>query len=238
VVFVHGSVSTHTDWMPTAKILSDRFTCFVMDRRGRRGSGHGHAPYTIAQEYADVRAVLNVAGPDAMLAGHSFGAVCAMGAALSQPVPKLVVYEPPLSVGGPVAAPNDLADYANAVAAGQNEQAMEIGLTRFTRLRPHVLEAIRTSKGWPRLCNLAPTWTRELEAMNAWTSVAPYSVFTCPILLLVGSISPEHPYQDSARDLKALLPNVRMASLEGQDHLGLRGDPEQVARLVGEFLAP
>jgi pimeloyl-ACP methyl ester carboxylesterase len=237
VVFVHGSVSTHTDWMPAAKILSQRFTCFVMDRRGRRGSGHGHGPYTIEQEYADVRVLLEVAGPEAMLAGHSYGAACAMGAALLRPVPKLVLYEPPLSVGGPVAEAEPLAAYAAAVEAGENEHAMEIGLTRFTRLRPEVLAAIRSSKGWPRLCHLAPTWTRELIAMNAATSVEPYAALRCPVLLLEGAISPEHPYKDSARALAAMLPDLRLAALEGQDHLGLRGAPEDVARLLGEFLA-
>jgi pimeloyl-ACP methyl ester carboxylesterase len=237
VVFVHGSVSTHTDWMPAARILAERFTCFVMDRRGRRGSGSGHGTYTIEKEYGDVRAVLDVAGPEAMLAGHSYGAACAMGTALLRPVPKLVLYEPPLSVGGEVAGAELLADYVAAIAAGENERAMEIGLTEFTRLRPHVLEAIRNSKGWPRLCHLAPTWTRELMAMNDATSVEPYRGLTCPVLLLVGSISPDHPYKDSARALMALLPDVRMELLMGQDHLGLRGAPEDVARLVGEFLA-
>ena len=62
VVMVHGSVSTHTDWMPAARLLSDRFTCFAMDRRGRRGSGFGHGPYSIEREYEDVCAVLDAAG--------------------------------------------------------------------------------------------------------------------------------------------------------------------------------
>jgi pimeloyl-ACP methyl ester carboxylesterase len=236
VVFVHGSVSTHTDWMPAAKLLASRFTCYVLDRRGRRGSSAGTGPYSIEREYDDVCAVLDAAGPGAMLAGHSYGAILAMGAALRHPVPKLILYEPPLSAGGSVAG-EPLAAYAAAVAAGENERAMEIGLTQFTRLRPHVIEAIRTSKGWPRLCSLAPTWTRELIAMNECISVEPYRAITCPVLLLVGTISPEHPYQDSARAVKAILPDVRQEPLEGQDHLGLRGAPEMVARLVGSFLA-
>jgi len=251
IVMVHGSVSTHTDWMPAARLLASHHTCYVMDRRGRRSSGAGHAPYSIKHEYEDVRAVLNAAEletakleaaelgaawPGAALAGHSYGAICAMGAALGRPVPKLVLYEPPLSVDGPVAgAP--LAEYARAVAAQDNERAMEIGLTEFTRLRPQVLKAIRSSKGWPRLCHLAPTWTRELEAMDAITSVEPYSALRCPVLLLGGAVSPEHPYHDSMRALAAVLPDARVEALPGQDHLGLRGDPYLVARLIADFLA-
>jgi pimeloyl-ACP methyl ester carboxylesterase len=237
VVFVHGSVSTHTDWMPAAKLLSTRFTCYVMDRRGRRGSGFGHGTYSIEREYEDIEAVLAVAGPGAMLAGHSYGAVCAMGAALRYTVPKLVLYEPPLPVGGPIAGAH-LADYARAVEANEYERAMEIGLKHFTRLRPEVIAAIRGSRGWPRLVHLAPTWTRELIAMDAQAaSVEGYRALSCPVLLLVGTLSTEHPMQNSARALAAALPDVRVASLEGQDHLGLRGAPEQVAHHVGNFLS-
>ncbi len=257
IVMVHGSVSTHTDWMPAARLLASRHTCYVMDRRGRRSSGAGHAPYAIEREYEDVCAVLEAAeletaksdpaglgagkleaaGRGAALAGHSYGAICAMGAALGRPVSKLILYEPPLSVGGPVAgAP--LAEYARAVAAEENERAMEIGLSEFTRLRPHVLKAIRASKGWPRLSHLAPTWTRELEAMDAATSVESYRALRCPVLLLAGAISPDHPYHDSVRTLAAVLPDVRVEMLPGQDHLGLRGAPQLVARLIADFLTP
>ena len=61
IVMVHGSVSTHTDWMPAARLLASRHTCYVMDRRGRRSSGAGHAPYAIEREFEDVCAVLKAA---------------------------------------------------------------------------------------------------------------------------------------------------------------------------------
>lgn len=246
IVMVHGSVSTHTDWMPAARLLASRHTCYVMDRRGRRSSGAGHAPYAIEREFEDVCAVLkaaeldaakvDAAGREAALADHSYGAICAMGAALLRPVPKLILYEPPLSVGGPVAgAP--LAEYARAVAAQENERAIEIGLGEFTRLRPQILKAIRASKGWPRLCHLAPTWTRELEAMDEITSVERFRALRSPVLLLAGAMSPDHPYHDSTRALAAVLPGVHVETLPGQDHLGLRGAPQLVARLIVDFLA-
>jgi hypothetical protein len=37
LVFVHGSLSTSEDWLPVARLLADRFACYVMDRRGRGG---------------------------------------------------------------------------------------------------------------------------------------------------------------------------------------------------------
>jgi pimeloyl-ACP methyl ester carboxylesterase len=103
IVMVHGSIATHTAWMRVARLLAGRYTCFAMDRRGRSHSGAGTSPYSIEREYEDVCAVLDAAGPGAFLAGHSFGAICALGAVLLHPVSRLVIYEPPFPAGGPVA---------------------------------------------------------------------------------------------------------------------------------------
>jgi pimeloyl-ACP methyl ester carboxylesterase len=237
IVCVHGSVSTHTDWMPTAKLLSSRYSCFVMDRRGRAHSGVGVPPYSIEREYEDIGAVLAAAGKGALLAGHSFGAICALGAALRYPVPRLILYEPTLPVGGPVAG-EPLADYARAIAEGDLDLALQIGLSKFTRLTDQAICAMRVSKAWPHLRVLARSWTREMQAMDALPSTADsYRKLTCPVLLLRGSESPEHPMQDACRALAEALPNVRVETLAGQDHMGLRGAPKMVARLILDFLA-
>ncbi len=114
--------------MRVARLLSGRYTCFAMDRRGRAHSGAGTPPYSIEREYEDVCAVLDAAGPGAFLAGHSFGAICAMGAALLHPVPRLVIFEPPFPAGGPVAGEHRMA-YARAIADGDPDTALEIGLS-------------------------------------------------------------------------------------------------------------
>ena len=237
VVFVHGSVSTHTDWMPVARLLASSHTCFVMDRRGRRGSGAGHSPYCIEREYEDVLAVRVAAGPGAFLVGHSYGAICALGSAMLSPAPRLVLYEPPLAVGGPIAGEN-LAVYSRAVAEGDLDYAMEIGLSRFTRLSDDVIAAIRVSRAWPRLRALAASWIRELEAMDqSGPSVTCYSAITCPVLMLAGDQSPEHPMLNASRALARVLPNVCMETLTGQGHTAMRSAPELVARLIGGFLS-
>jgi len=236
LVLVHGSVSTHTDWMRVAKLLSARFTCFVMDRRSHAHSGPGVSAYSIEREYEDIVAVLEAAGPGALLAGHSFGGICAMGAAMRHPVPRLVLYEPPLPVGGHIAGEH-LAAYASAVAEGDMDTALEIGLSKFTRLSAEAIAALRSSPAWPRLRNLAPSWTRELEAMDSRpATVDHYRAIACPVLLLKGSVSPEHPMQNAARALAEALPDVRVETLAGQGHMALRDAPEMVARLMLDFL--
>jgi pimeloyl-ACP methyl ester carboxylesterase len=237
IVFVHGSVSTHTDWMPVAKLLASAFTCFAMDRRGRAKSGEGAGPYSIEREVEDIAALLAVAGPGAALVGHSYGAICALEAAMSHPVSRLVLFEPPLPAGGLIAGEN-LAPYAKAVAEGDLDKALEVGLAAFPRMPQAAIAALRTSRGWPRLRPLAKSWIRELEAMDAQSpDLTRYSALSCPSMLLIGTLSPEHPMLDASRALAKVLPGVRVEWLPGQGHGAMRAAPEMVARLIGEFLA-
>jgi pimeloyl-ACP methyl ester carboxylesterase len=237
LIFVHGSMSTHTDWRRVARLLAPRYSCYAMDRRGRAHSGNGRSAYSLEREYEDIAAVMREAGPVACLIGHSYGAICALGAALRQPVPRLIVYEPPLPVGGPIAG-EFLAPYAGAIARHDMDTALEFGLTHFTRLPDEAIASMRGSKAWSRLRTLAPSWIRELAAMDTHEPSADrYAALACPVMMLVGSLSPEHPMRDASRALAAALPAARVETMEGQAHTALRDAPEMVARLMESFLA-
>jgi pimeloyl-ACP methyl ester carboxylesterase len=235
-VFVHGSVATHADWMPVARLLASRFTCYVMDRRGRAKSGEGVGPYSIEREYEDIAAVLDAAGPGAALVAHSFGAICGLGTAMRHTVSRLVLYEPPYPVGGLIAGEN-LAPYVSAIAEGDLDRAMEFGLDRFPHLPAATIVALRASRAWSQLRTMAKSWIRELEAMDVMSpDMEPYRSLSCPSMLLVGELSPEHPMLDASRALAGVLPGVRVEHLPGQGHGAMRGAPDRVARLIGEFL--
>jgi pimeloyl-ACP methyl ester carboxylesterase len=177
------------------------------------------------------------AAPIAALIGHSYGAVCSLGAALRNPVPKLVVYEPPLPVGGPIAGVQ-IEQYRQAITAHDPDRALEIGLTYFSNLPAAAIAAMRATKAWPRMCALAPSWIRELEVMDTLDpSIDRYAAIACPVLMLVGSLSPEHPLRDASRALAKVLPNARVQTIEGQGHVAMRNAPEQVAGLIENFLA-
>jgi len=241
VVFVHGSVSTHTDWMPVARLLSDRFTCFTMDRRGRAKSGDGNGPYSIEREYEDIEAVLAAAkaetGTTPALVGHSYGAICALGVALRQPLPRLAVYEPPLPCGGPIAGEN-LEPYVRAIEEGDLDRALEFGLDAYPHMPASTILAMRTSRAWPRLRILAKSWIRELVEMDMQNpDLKRFGAIACPSLLLVGTMSAEHPMLDAARTLSAAMPHMRVEWLLGQGHTGMREAPEMVAGLIGPFLS-
>jgi pimeloyl-ACP methyl ester carboxylesterase len=237
LLVVHGSMSTHTDWRRTARLLASRYTCYALDRRGRARSANGRSPYSLEREYEDIDAVIRHTGPIACLIGHSCGAICALGASLRNPVPRLVIYEPPFPVGGPIAG-EFLEPYTHAIAQNDPDTALEIGLTHFTRLAPDAIATWRASKAWPRLRTLASSWIRELAAMDALSpNLDRYASLACPVLMLVGALSPEHPLLDASRALARVLPHVRVETIQGQGHMALRNAPEPVARLIESFLA-
>lgn len=95
LVLVHGAWNWGEFWLGVAEELVEAHSCWVMDRRARGGSGDG-ADYAFDREIEDITAVLDAAGPDASLLGHSSGAVYALEVARRTPVERLIVYEPPL----------------------------------------------------------------------------------------------------------------------------------------------
>jgi pimeloyl-ACP methyl ester carboxylesterase len=142
-----------------------------------------------------------------------------------------------LAAGGPIPHEHRAA-YARAIAEGDPDTALEIGLGRLSGLSAAAIAGIRATNAWPGLRTLAPNWVREGVAVDALpASLQRYRAIACPTLLLVGSMSPEHPLQDTSRALAQVLPNARLEVLVGQGHMALRDAPEVVARLIADFLA-
>ena len=236
VVFVHGSISRGADWLGVVSCLAHRFTCLTMDRRGYGRSDPGSPSYSIDREYDDIVAVLTAAGSDASLVGHSYGAICSLGAALRSSVHRLVLYEPPLPIGGLIAG-NDLAPFCTAVSDGRLDDALEIGLEKFVRLPIEHVHAIRSSSTWARLVALISPWPRELQALDDLAGDAEaYTGITCPTLLLLGTESSEHPFRNAIAALHGVLPNVRNALLAGQGHMAMRTAQVLLAQQIARFV--
>ena len=236
LVFVHGSISDHKDWKKVARILSARFTCILMDRRGRGHSRNITPVYSIQNEYEDVAAVVESAGQDVCLVGHSFGAACALGGATLATVRRLVLYEPPYPMGKLVAGAN-LVPFKQALATGDMDLALAVGMEKFIGLPAAVVAATRTSKAWAHMRGLVTSWTRELEVMDALgEDLSAFRQFPTPTLLLRGSESPKHPFGATTRALQQTLPHVVVSTLQGQDHMAMRLAPRLVAERIAQFV--
>src|SRR5436190_17263598 len=95
VVLVDGALCSRR-FGPAEKLaaaLSDRFTVYTYDRRGRGESGDTK-PYAVEREVEDLKAVIDAAGGSACVCGVSSGAVLALEAAnRSDRITKLAMYE-------------------------------------------------------------------------------------------------------------------------------------------------
>jgi len=81
-----------------ANLLSEHFTVYNYDRRGRGDSGDAPS-YAIEREIEDLQAVIDAAGGSAYVWGLSSGAVLALqAAAIGAGITKLALHEPPLSL--------------------------------------------------------------------------------------------------------------------------------------------
>src|ERR1700751_6394262 len=91
-----------SDLATFAKLVAQRFTVHVVQRRGRGGSGPQGDRYSIARECEDIEAVRVRTGAR-LIFGNSFGGLVALRAACgSAAYDAIAVYEPGISVSGSI----------------------------------------------------------------------------------------------------------------------------------------
>jgi len=231
LVITHGSVATSEQWIPATDHLAEHFTCFVHDRRGRGRSGDA-AAYDLATEVADIAAMLAVAGSGAHLLGHSYGALCTLAYAETQPLDgTLVLFEPPLAVDGPVAGPR-LATYRELVAAGDLDAAFEFALVNFVRVPAEAVPMIRQTPLWDACAPLTPTWVRELEQIDELgDDLKHYAAITASTHLIAGTATTPFLFE-SAHALVDVIPEAGITELPGLDHFAHLVDPAGFAAVV------
>lgn len=242
LLLVHGATADHTRWRPLLPFLESYATVYAMDRRGRGTSGDAPG-YAVAREYEDVAAVVDAvaerAGRAVDVYGHSYGGVCAFGAAaLTSNIRRLVLYE-----GWPIVEPARLAlepavreSLDELVAAGEGEAALEIFMRDVVQVPDDERRAIRAQPTWPARVAAAHTITREMQAIaEVAFDPAQAAAIAVPVLLLTGSDSPDLAAAD-VEAVAAALPDARTVVLAGQQHLADVLTPEYFAAEVVQFL--
>jgi pimeloyl-ACP methyl ester carboxylesterase len=189
LVVCPGALAVAEDWQAVADTLAPRMSTYAVDRRGHGASGDGPV-FSIEREQEDLAAVLELAGPDAVLVGHSYGALISLGVALRRPPARLVIYEPPIPADGPIGGAA-VEDYAAAIREGDPEKALTLGLREFVGLPEDAIAAFRQQPIWPRLAATAPSLTRELRAVDRFGGdLDRFRAIKIPVLLIVGVASP------------------------------------------------
>jgi pimeloyl-ACP methyl ester carboxylesterase len=235
LVLVHGTSVERFSFRFLEPLLVERFTLCAVDRRGRGESGDSKGGYAIEQEFADIAAVVDSLAEPADLFGHSFGATVALGAAPhARNLRRLILYEP--APGVPQVAPELLARLDGLLAAGEREQLLSVFLAE-AGLDPAALEQLRASAVWAPRVAAAHMIPRELRAEeHDRPDPKTFSRLGIPALLLLGSESPEWA-KEGTEVVRSVLPDRRVAVLEGEDHLAILTAPELVADEVARFLS-
>jgi pimeloyl-ACP methyl ester carboxylesterase len=252
LVLIHGGMLSSQHFMRLATVLSDAFTLYVVDRRGRGLSGPHGQNYNLSRECEDIEAVIVATGARDLFALSS-GAIVALQAALALPViRKLALYEPPLSVNhssptGWVPRFDDEIAHgkiaASLVTAMKGMQASPVFsiLPRFVLVPLMKLagasQARSVQDGNVSLKELIPTQHFDMQlVIETEGALERFRDVHAEVLLIGGSKSQAF-LRTSLEGLSSVLPNVQRIELEGLDHLGPanEGKPERVACELRRF---
>lgn len=237
LLLVHGAGGDASRWETVLPLLEPHATVYAMDRRGRGASGDAPA-YTLDDEAADVAAVVDAVaattGEPVDVLGHSYGATCALEAALlTTGMRRLVLYES----GVGVATPPGIADrLAGLLDRGLREEVVTTLLRELAGMPPAQVELAMSLPSWPGRVAAAHTVVRELRAHDSYRlDSARFASLRVPTLLLAGSESLPDEAASTAM-LAAALPGARVVTMAGQGHVAMLTGPDLFATEVLAFL--
>lgn len=237
LLLVHGTTADHTRWQGITAQLERQFTVWAMDRRGRGGSGD--APdYEIDREFEDVAAVVDAIGGHVAVLGHSYGAVCSLGAALlTDGIARMVLYEPPIPTGLPMSPPGVPDRMQQLIDSGDWERAVEVFFREVVMMPDDEFEQYRRLPVWKTRVQLAPTIPRELAIeRNYHFEPSSFADLDIPIRLLLGGDSPAM-FQKAVEAVEEALSGAEVVVLPGQQHIAMDVNPDLFLGNVTGFLA-
>lgn len=239
VLLIHGATADHsTTWRYVGPKLEQRFTVYAMDRRGRGSSGDSEA-YDIQREAEDVAAVVNYIAEPVSVVGHSYGALCAIEAALiTNNLHRLILYE-----GVPVRGANlykpGVADRLEELLEAGDLEGMLISMyLDIVEMPAEEVEFLRSQEdAWAvRLAN-APTLPRELRSEQRYAfEPERFGNMSTPTALLVGGDSPPRELEN-AMGVANALPDAKVVILPGQQHAAMYTAPDIFVREVEQFVS-
>ena len=218
-MLVHGTAADHSRWRPVLPAFEQRFTVYAIDRRGRGGSGDSDG-YKVEREFEDVAAVVDSLGEPVNLLGHSYGALCALEAALlTRNVRTLVLYDPGIEVAGEEIYPREvIGRMEDMLESGDRDGVIETTMREVAGLTPEVVEYMRAQPIWQTRVEAAHTIPRELRAVKFYRfDPERFRNLVTPALLLAGGDSPAA-LRKAAEAVDEALPDSRIVVMDGQGH--------------------
>ena len=238
LLLIHGAGNYSGRWNPIFPLFEKDFSIYALDRRGRGESGDA-AEYSLEREFEDAVSVVDAIGRPVNVLGHSLGGICALEAALrTENIQRLILYEPPLPIDGPL-TPHGTVDRLDALLkTGDREGVLTTVLLEVIRMPNKELDFLRNSPAWKERLALAHTLPRELRAVDNYRFDAErFRNLKTPTLLLLGGNSPPV-FKTSIQALASTLRHNRTVVLEGQQHIAMDTAPKLFAQEVMSFSGP
>ena len=245
VLLIHGAFIAEAYAPLCAEPALSGYSLVRYHRRGYAGSSPVSAPFSVAQQAADGRAVLEHLGiPSAHVAGHSSGGVIALRLALDAPqvVHSLILLEPALlDVPSGSLMMEALGPVSEQYAAGNKESAADSFL-RWAIGQDYRSWLDRQIPGaFQQLVADADTlFSVELPSLQEWSFTRQDAQrITQPVLGVLGaeSASTWPGWSEVQQRLRDWLPQTESCVLAGANHALQEKDPRGVAGAVAPFLA-
>lgn len=234
LVMVHGSLADGEEYLALASALSQDFTVWVADSRGRGLSDAfptSYGPQTITQDH---KALVEIAGGNVVLFGHSFGATSVLLSAAAMPgLAGVIAYEPPLPVNGMLGTETDI--YEASLVAGDVDGAVARAFTNIVGGSTEDLEFVKTTPVWEAMKAIAPTFVPELRLLDELPPM-PEKVakIHAPLLAIRGGLSPEN-LRESTAVVAEAAPAGTLLEMAHIDHSGHLSDPSGMAAHIVEW---
>lgn len=187
VVIVNGALSRATDAEEVALTLAGAgFAVVTYDRRARGDSGDTW-PYAPEREVDDLAAVIRGVGGDAVVLGHSSGAIVTLAAAAAGVgIRHAILSEPPFAFDAPIAP--ELPERIQAlVDAGKPDEAVVLFQLEGVGLPPELVEQLRKTPMFASLVPLAQSTVYDATIARTWATPTPAMMrTTTPVTILRG----------------------------------------------------
>ncbi|SDN66733.1 Pimeloyl-ACP methyl ester carboxylesterase [Paenibacillus sp. yr247] len=256
LILVHGGIMASQNFMKLATALSNEFTVYVPDRRGRGLSGPHGDNYCLTRECEDMQALIKKTGTQNIF-GLSSGAIVSLQAALETSIiRKVALYEPPIPVMSNSSsltnwvprfnrelAQGKLGSAFVSILKGTGDSSLFSKLPRYI-LVPLMTFAIKTEGKEAKTDNvplkvLIPTMKYDTQLVNEMEGkLQNIMALEAKVLLLGGSKS--QAFLKSALDeLSSALPHAKRIEFPRVGHLAAEnnGKPEYVAEELRQFFS-
>ncbi|MBA0126378.1 alpha/beta hydrolase [Haloechinothrix sp. YIM 98757] len=229
-----GPADGETAWPALLPHLSEHFTCYAINTRGRGLSGD-HPDHSRERLVADVVAFVESIGDEVLLFGHSAGGTHALEAAAhTSAVGALALYEPTLTELADEKVPARFSDafarVRRAVDEGRPADGAWIFLEELAMANDTERAILSEVDAVREMAPLVPVVLEEQEqsGLPRLTDLALLERVTMPVLLLHGSRTNPF-YTGVVTDLAGRIADCRVREIAGVGHLGPEIEPEPVA---------